>query len=267
MCRAVLLCYCLLASFSPSFSQQSKVRFSSLMLSQEKTGWRVDSPTGANGASLYNGDLLIAIDGRNAGKMGPLGVVAAINAAMDAPVPLIVQRGIQRLKINFCTSHKPALPMKLGATQRYVGRSQKAPDFVLPTLDGVPTRLSAQRGKWVLISFWATWCGACQEEAEMLNRLAKTYPQRLTVLAPAVNDTREKLRAFSEKLPPFYTILDGGSIQGQPAISYGIAFPNGGATAPVSVLVRPDGSVAYAQAGYEPGSPLEQQVVTLITAR
>lgn len=268
MRRCILSSFHLLLSFNLAFGQESKVRFSSLVLTQEKSGWHVDSPSGADSRSLHHGDLLTTIDGRGAEKMGPLGILAAVNAAMDAPVQLTVQRGIHPVKISFCTSHKPAPPLKLGATQSYVSASEQAPDFKLPTLNDVPVRLSSQRGKWVLISFWATWCGPCQQEAEILDKLARSYPQQLKVLALAVNDSREKLNAFSAKFHPSYTILDAGRITGQPAISYGIAFPTGPALIPVTVLVRPDGNVAYVQAGYYGDrSNLERQVINLITKR
>jgi cytochrome c biogenesis protein CcmG/thiol:disulfide interchange protein DsbE len=74
-----------------------------------------------------------------------------------------------------------------------VSAAQEAPDFTLPTLNNVPVKLASQRGKWVLVSFWATWCAPCQEEAKILNRLSQTYPQQLTVLALAVNDSRKNM--------------------------------------------------------------------------
>jgi thiol-disulfide isomerase/thioredoxin len=52
------------------------------------------------------------------------------------------------------------------------------PAFTFPTLAGVPWSLSEQRGRIVLVNFWATWCAPCREETPDLVRLYERYRQR-----------------------------------------------------------------------------------------
>jgi peroxiredoxin len=54
-------------------------------------------------------------------------------------------------------------------------RPKVADDFTLPALGDTTFRLSEQRGKTVLINFWATWCPPCLEEMPALERLYRQH--------------------------------------------------------------------------------------------
>jgi peroxiredoxin len=268
MRQLALFCLCFLLSLDSALGQESIVRITSLLLTREKAGWRVDFPgDAAYKYSLQNGDLLTTIDGEHAELMGPLAVTAVFNAAFNRTVRITVDRDTRKVEINLWRGDGPAPAANHETLETFVSTTEEAPDFALPTLNDVPIRLSSQRGKWVLISFWATWCVPCEQESEILSRLAKTYPENLRVLALAVQDSREKLKAFSEKLHPAYTILEAGPLTGQLALAYGVGSLSGGGSVPVNVLVRPDGNIAYVQAGYEAPSPLEKQVNDIISPK
>ena len=53
--------------------------------------------------------------------------------------------------------------------------ARRPPDPAYKTLDGHTEKLSALRGSIVVVNFWATWCGPCQEELPRLAKLAADY--------------------------------------------------------------------------------------------
>ena len=88
-----------------------------------------------------------------------------------------------------------------------------APDFGLMSLDGKIVKLSAFRGKAVLVNFWATWCEPCKIEVPWFVELQKQYgPQGLQVLGISVDDfpsDTEDIGDFTKKMNINYPILIG----------------------------------------------------------
>jgi peroxiredoxin len=63
-----------------------------------------------------------------------------------------------------------------------------APNFTLKSLDGEEVSLSQFRGKYVLINFWATWCGPCKIEMPSLEALYQRFKDKNFVLLAISND-------------------------------------------------------------------------------
>jgi thiol-disulfide isomerase/thioredoxin len=74
----------------------------------------------------------------------------------------------------------------------------EAPELALPDIEKRIHRLSEQRGKVVLINFWATWCPPCRKEMPSLKRLWMTLKDEPFVMYAV--DAGEDARAVSEFL-------------------------------------------------------------------
>lgn len=60
-----------------------------------------------------------------------------------------------------------------------------ANDFTLFDIDGNPFTLSSLRGKWVVLDFWATWCGPCKASMPHLKEYYKKYAGQFEIVGIA----------------------------------------------------------------------------------
>ena len=120
-----------------------------------------------------------------------------------------------------------------------------APDFALKTLEGTTVRLSALRGKKVvLLNFWATWCPPCRQEMPTLEQIYADYKRKgLEILAintePAAEDA---VRGFVTELRLTFPVL----LDPQGEVSRKYRVPG----LPVSVLVDRQGMIRHIGVGY-----------------
>lgn len=68
-----------------------------------------------------------------------------------------------------------------------------APDFILPDSSGTNISLSSFRGKYVLIDFWAAWCGPCRKEMPNMIKLYKDFGgNNFEILGVSLDKTKDK---------------------------------------------------------------------------
>lgn len=98
-----------------------------------------------------------------------------------------------------------------------------APGFAAAFLDGEELSLDQYRGKVVVLSFWATWCGGCIKKLTMIQELSEIHEEQ-TMVTLAVNCGEEdtKVRQFLNKQPfAFPVVMDPSH---ELRSKYGVAF-------------------------------------------
>ncbi|WP_435009078.1 sigma-70 family RNA polymerase sigma factor [Tundrisphaera lichenicola] len=115
-----------------------------------------------------------------------------------------------------------------------------APPIEGTFLDGRPLKLEDFRGKFVLLDFWATWCGPCIGEIPQLQAVHDAFREdgRFVILSLSVDEKIDEPRAFQEKrkLPWSQGFLGEGIHSATPG-SFGVR------AIPAFVLVGPDGRI------------------------
>ena len=78
------------------------------------------------------------------------------------------------------------------------------PDFETFTLEGQPVGLKDLRGRPSLLVFWASWCGPCKKEVPEINKLYKSYRERVHFLGVNMAESPEKVQMTQSQLGMLY---------------------------------------------------------------
>lgn len=121
----------------------------------------------------------------------------------------------------------------------------KATDFTLMTFEGKKVTLSKQKGKVILLDFWASWCVPCKEELPLLDNLQNVYGKKgFRVLAVNIDNKPKNALKFLEQY--FIKLTSLWDENKQVVAAYDVE------TMPTSLIIDKEGIIRYIHSGFIP---------------
>lgn len=152
---------------------------------------------------------------------------------------------IEPLFLSIDEKYRESFPGKAFAQRieaaKTIGIGKKAPGFTQNDPDGNPVSLSDFQGKYVLLDFWASWCGPCRQENPNLVKAYAAYKDKgFEILGVSLDNKDGKeawVKAIEKDGLTWTQVSDLNSWNNEVARSYGVR------AVPQSYLIDPQGVI------------------------
>jgi thiol-disulfide isomerase/thioredoxin len=136
-----------------------------------------------------------------------------------------------------------------------------AVDYELPDVDGQMQSLDQYQGKWVIVNYWATWCGTCMKELPDLVSMHENNKDK-DIVVVGINFESisvEQLKLFVEKKSIPYPVLRSEPV---PVTALGKV-----PALPTTYIIDPAGNVVAGEVGLVSRQDLEDYIASKKTEK
>jgi thiol-disulfide isomerase/thioredoxin len=193
-------------------------------------------------------------------KANPKSVVSVYTAGnilnLDEQFPFVDSMATAFKTTLPASKYTKALEARL-SQMRATALGSVAPDIKLPSPEGAEVALSSLKGKYVLIDFWASWCGPCRQENPNVVRMYNKYKDKgFEIFGVSLDQDKGKwLKAIANDKLTWPHVSDLKGWESSAATLYGIT------AIPQTVLLDKEGKIIAKNLR---GAALEEKLASLL---
>jgi peroxiredoxin len=159
-----------------------------------------------------------------------------------SPAHLVESKALfDQLSGDVKSTDEGKIAMRLFANDQLLKPGLPAPDFAQPDAKGKMVKLSDFKGRYILLDFWASWCGPCRQSSPKLVQLYHQFMNRnFTILGISLDDKEGRpnwLKAIKDDGLEWAQVSDLQHWDNKVVKLYSIS------AIPQSILIGPDGKI------------------------